>query len=65
MVHPEIGFVETALKRRAELITFLARAVSVGIAGIALFMLWDNPTTMRNQSRRQPTAFPRSQHHRA
>jgi signal transduction histidine kinase len=47
MVHPEIGFVETALKRRAELITFLARGVSVGIAGTALFVLWDNPTTMR------------------
>jgi signal transduction histidine kinase len=47
MVHPEIGIVETALKRRAEHITFLARGVSVGVASIALFLLWDTPTTRR------------------
>jgi len=47
MVLPEIGIVETTLKRRAELITFLARGVSVGIATIALVLLWDAPTTKR------------------
>ncbi len=47
MVLQEIGIVETALKRRAELITFLARGVSVGIATIALVLLWDAPSTKR------------------
>jgi signal transduction histidine kinase len=47
MAHSEIGIVETALKRRAELITFRARSVSVGIAAIALFLLWDVPSTKR------------------
>ena len=37
--------VEITLKRRAELVTFLARGVSVGIAAIALVVLWDAPTT--------------------
>jgi signal transduction histidine kinase len=47
MSHQETGIVEIALKRRAELITFLARSVSVSVAGIALFLLWDTPTTRR------------------
>jgi signal transduction histidine kinase len=47
MVHHEAGIAETALKRRAELVTFLARSVSVGVASIALFLLWDAPTTKR------------------
>jgi signal transduction histidine kinase len=47
MAQPETGIVETALQRRAELITFQARSVSVGVAAIALFLLWDLPTTRR------------------
>lgn len=45
MVPQETGIPEIALRRRAELVTFLARSVSVGIAFIALVALWDAPTT--------------------
>ena len=60
MVLPEIGIVETALKRRAELITFLARGVSVGIATIALVLLWDAPTTKRGPALAVGLAYLRS-----
>jgi signal transduction histidine kinase len=47
MVQLEIGIADKALKRRAALITFVARGVSVGVALIALVVLWDAPTTRR------------------
>jgi signal transduction histidine kinase len=47
MVHQEIGIPETALKRRAERVTSLARGVSVGVGMIALLLLWDAPGTRR------------------
>lgn len=47
MVQLESGIADAALKRRAALITFVARGVSVGVALIALVVLWDTPTTRR------------------
>jgi signal transduction histidine kinase len=47
MGRQESGIVETALKRRAELITLLARGISVGVASVALVLVWDTPTTKR------------------
>ena len=47
MIQQQLGMVEIALKRRAERVTFLARSVSVGVAFIALVLLWEAPATKR------------------
>ena len=47
MIQQQLGMVEFALKRRAERVTFLARSVSVGVAFIALVLLWEAPATKR------------------